>query len=406
MNQLKILNFGPIIGGYDRNNGFMNFNQITLFCGTQGTGKSTVAKLYSTFVWLEKALLRGDFKVTDLERGKIFITRYLKFQNIDGYVKDDSFLHFKGDCYEFVFQNNKLSVQKKSSTEYERPQITYVAAERNLLSLLGKESKKSKILPPTLLFMLSDYMEACENIKGEFLLPINDVKFRYDRLNGVSKVFSDKFNIKVNEASSGLQSFIPLYITIHYLYDKVVAGLYEVKKSQEEIEVNEKRIKEIIADNSLDADTRTMLLKMLSNNKNSRLVSIVEEPEQNLFPDSQERLTYELLRLTGKGGNQLVLTTHSPYIINFLTLAVKAKQVYDILKSEEIKVKLSQLVPVESMIDGNSLSIYQLSLDGDIKLLEPYNEMPSDENMLNDMLDYTNRKFSLILDIRDDEESE
>ena len=197
MNQLKILNFGPIIGGYDRNNGFMNFNQITLFCGTQGTGKSTVAKLYSTFVWLEKALLRGDFKVTDLERGKIFITRYLKFQNIDGYVKDDSFLHFKGDCYEFVFQNNKLSVQKKSSTEYERPQITYVAAERNLLSLLGKESKKSKILPPTLLFMLSDYMEACENIKGEFLLPINDVKFRYDRLNGVSKVFSDKFNIKV-----------------------------------------------------------------------------------------------------------------------------------------------------------------------------------------------------------------
>jgi hypothetical protein len=58
------------------------------------------------------------------------------------------------------------------------------------------------------------------------------------------------------------------------------------------------------------------------------------------------------------------------------------------------------------MIEGNSLSIYQLSLDGDIKLLEPYNEMPSDENMLNDMLDYTNRKFSLILDIRDDEESE
>ncbi|MBR4970197.1 MAG: ATP-binding protein [Paludibacteraceae bacterium] len=405
MNQLKILNFGPIIGGYDRNNGFMDFNQITLFCGTQGTGKSTAAKLYSTFVWLEKALLRGDFKATDLERGKIFITRYLKFQNIDGYVKNNSFLHFKGDCYEFIFQNKQLSVQKKSSTEYERPQITYVAAERNLLSLLGKESKKSKIMPPTLLFMLSDYVEACENIKGEFSLPINDVKFRYDRLNGVSKVFSDNFNIKVNEASSGLQSFIPLYITIHYLYDKVVAGLYEVKKSQEEIEVNEKRIKEIIADNSLDADTRTMLLKMLSNNKNSRLVSIVEEPEQNLFPDSQERLTYELLRLSGKGANQLVLTTHSPYIINFLTLAVKAKQVYDVLKNDKNKVKLSQLVPVDSMIDGNTLSIYQLSVNGDIRLLEPYNEMPSDENMLNDMLDYTNRKFSLILDIRDDEES-
>ncbi|MCR5569510.1 MAG: ATP-binding protein [Paludibacteraceae bacterium] len=406
INELRIQNFGAIGDGFELNNGYIKFNQNTLLCGTQGTGKSTVAKLYSTFVWLEKALLRGDFKVKDLERGKIFVNKYLKFQNIDSYVKVDSYLHYKGECYDFKFENEKLCAFEHSVSEYVRPQISYIAAERNLLSLLGKDAKQSKILPPSLLFMLGDYIDACENLKGDVELPVNNVKFKFDRLNKISKIFSDSFNIKVSEASSGLQSSIPLFVTLRYLYDKIINGIYEEKKSQDEIEKNEKRIKEVLEDNTLTAETRTMLIKMLSNNTSKRLVSIVEEPEQNLFPDSQEKLVYELLHLSGLGNNQLVMTSHSPYIINYLTLAIKAKQVYDVLKNEKNKQKLSAIVPTQSMIDGNSLTIYELTLDGKIKLLEPYNNMPSDENMLNSILEDTNRRYSEILDIRDDEEEE
>lgn len=406
INELRIQNFGAIGDGFELNNGYIKFNQNTLLCGTQGTGKSTVAKLYSTFVWLEKALLRGDFKVKDLERGKTFVNKYLKFQNIDSYVKVDSYLHYKGECYDFKFENEKLCAFEHSVSEYVRPQISYIAAERNLLSLLGKDAKQSKILPPSLLFMLGDYIDACENLKGDIELPVNNVKFKFDRLNKISKIFSDSFNIKVSEASSGLRSSIPLFVTLRYLYDKIINGIYEEKKSQDEIEKNEKRIKEVLEDNTLTAETRTMLIKMLSNNNSKRLVSIVEEPEQNLFPDSQEKLVYELLHLSGLGNNQLVMTSHSPYIINYLTLAIKAKQVYDVLKNEESKQKLSAIVPTQSMIDGNSLTIYELTLDGKIKLLEPYNNMPSDENMLNSILEDTNRRYSEILDIRDDEEEE
>ncbi len=406
INELRIQNFGAIGDGFELNNGYIKFNQNTLLCGTQGTGKSTVAKLYSTFVWLEKALLRGDFKVKDLERGKTFVNKYLKFQNIDSYVKVDSYLHYKGECYDFKFEDEKLSAFEHSVPTYVRPQISYIAAERNLLSLLGKDAKRSKILPPSLLFMLGDYIDACENLKGDVELPVNNVKFKFDRLNKISKIFSDSFNIKVSEASSGLQSSIPLFVTLRYLYDKIINGIYEEKKSQDEIEKDEKRIKEVLEDNTLTAETRTMLIKMLSNNTSKRLVSIVEEPEQNLFPDSQEKLVYELLHLSGLGNNQLVMTSHSPYIINYLTLAIKAKQVYDVLKNEENKQKLSAIVPTQSMIDGNSLTIYELTLDGKIKLLEPYNNMPSDENMLNSILEDTNRRYSEILDIRDDEEEE
>ena len=54
MDRITIKNFGPI------KNGVVDVNRITLFCGPQGSGKSTVAKLVSTFAWLEKSLVRGE----------------------------------------------------------------------------------------------------------------------------------------------------------------------------------------------------------------------------------------------------------------------------------------------------------------------------------------------------------
>lgn len=406
VNELKIQNFGAITEGYDQNNGYLKFNQNTLFCGTQGTGKSTVVKLYSTFVWLEKALLRGDFEAKELEKGKIFVNKYLTFQGIQNYRKPDTFLHFKGKIFDFIFENETFYVQKHTDLNYERPQITYIPAERNLLSILSKDAKNSKVIPSSLLFMLGDYNDACKNIKGEVDLPVNRVKFKFDKLNNDSRVFSEKFNLKISEASSGLQSATPLFITLQYLYDKVINGKYEQTFSQAEIDYRKNRILDVLADKTIDEDTRVMLLKLLAENKNKRLISIVEEPEQNLFPDTQEKLIYELLRMSGKGDNQLIMTTHSPYIINFLTLAIKAKQVYDVLKEEKNKKRLSEIVPEYSMIDGDTLTIYEIGLDGAIKLLEPYNDMPSDGNMLNSVLENTNIKFSQILDIRDDEEEE
>lgn len=60
MSKIKIKNFDPIKQGYQQNDGWIDLKKITVFVGNQGSGKSTVAKLISTFVWIEKALVRGD----------------------------------------------------------------------------------------------------------------------------------------------------------------------------------------------------------------------------------------------------------------------------------------------------------------------------------------------------------
>ena len=56
MSKIRIKNFGPIKEGFQENNGWIDIKKVTLFIGNQGSGKSTVAKLISTFTWLEKSL--------------------------------------------------------------------------------------------------------------------------------------------------------------------------------------------------------------------------------------------------------------------------------------------------------------------------------------------------------------
>ncbi|MCI6523256.1 MAG: AAA family ATPase [Parabacteroides sp.] len=50
--ELYIEHFGPIIEAR------VPINKITVLIGRQGSGKSTIAKLYSLFVWMEKSLMR------------------------------------------------------------------------------------------------------------------------------------------------------------------------------------------------------------------------------------------------------------------------------------------------------------------------------------------------------------
>ena len=52
MGKIKIKNFGPIKEGYQDNDGWIDIKKVTVFIGNQGSGKSTVAKLISTFVWI------------------------------------------------------------------------------------------------------------------------------------------------------------------------------------------------------------------------------------------------------------------------------------------------------------------------------------------------------------------
>ena len=66
MAQIRLSDFGPIIKGYTENEGYIDFKKVTVFIGDQGMGKSTLAKLYSLFSWLEKAVYQGKLSEKEL----------------------------------------------------------------------------------------------------------------------------------------------------------------------------------------------------------------------------------------------------------------------------------------------------------------------------------------------------
>ena len=130
-------------------------------------------------------------------------------------------------------------------------------------------------------------------------------------------------------------------------------------------------------------------------------VNIVEEPEQNLFPKSQWEMLLALSAINNMcGGNRLVMTTHSPYVISYLTLMVKAHSLLDNVKRKELDEQLNNVVPVDAVVDGAGLFVYELDeAEGTYNLLEGYKGMPSDDNYLNNSLADGNEMFAKLLEL-------
>lgn len=400
--KLKVQNFGPIGTGFTENDGFMSIPKITILCGSQGVGKSCIAKLYSTFSWLEKALVRGDFSINYLTQYNRFVKTYCAFQNLQNYFSADTYLHYQGTAFEIVYQNSKLQVTSIAHSEYERPQIIYIPAERNLLSVV-ENAENVKGLPQALASMLEVYDAACKNLKADVHLPVNQVYFHYDPLNKISWIQTDKYKVRLNEASSGMQSVTPMYIVLDYLSRSLSYGesLPKNDKSLKEKENIQKRINELLKDDSLDPQVRKLLIEQAADVSNKYMLNVVEEPEQNLFPSSQRNVLNSLLAFASDGGNQLMITTHSPYIINYLSLAIKADSITRQMKDSSLCERLDKVVPLPAQVDGTKVVVYEISDAGEVHRLPTYENMPSDNNFLNNYLAETNDLFNELLEIEE-----
>lgn len=399
---LKVQHFGPIGEGYTENGGFMPVPKITLLCGSQGVGKSCIAKLYSTFSWIEKALVRGDFSIKYLVQYNRFVKTYCSFQNLHNYFRDETYLHYRGTAFEMVYQKGKLQVKSIAGSEYLRPQIIYIPAERNLLSVI-ENAENVKGIPQALASMLEVYSAACKNLKADVSLPINQVVFHYDPLNKLSWIQTDEYKVRLNEASSGMQSVTPMHIVLDYLSRSLSRKeeLLRSDKSLKEKESIQKRINEILKDDSLSPEIRKLLIEQTADTSNKYLLNVVEEPEQNLFPSSQRNVLNSLLSFAANGNNQLVMTTHSPYIINYLSLAIKADSIIRKMKDSSLCERLDKVVPLPAQTDGGQVIVYEITDKGTIHRLPTYDNMPSDNNYLNNYLAETNDLFNELLDIEE-----
>lgn len=406
MCRIRIKNFGPIREGFIENNGWLDVEKVTVFIGNQGSGKSTVAKLISTLSWIEKDLFRSDGSTIRFRKQERIFKKYLEYHRIDSYLKDNTEIQYEGEAYKITYKpGSNLDIQELDSN-YILPKITYFPAERNFVSSVkkSKSGQKLTLWSQSLQEFKETFQEAKESFreKETFHLPISNVELEYNKLNDVLYVKGSDYKIQLADSASGFQSFVPLFVVANYV-SKLLESEQEMDEQQRE--TFKKESAKILNDKTYTEEQKRILLSNLAAQFNiKRTLNIIEEPEQNLFPTSQQGMLHKLLEFNNKvTSNKLVITTHSPYIINYLMLAIKASEIEKKANSiEGIKSKIYEIVPAKAITPLRHVAIYEFDEEtGTISRLKQSFGLPSNENYLNNQLGETNVLFSKLMEIED-----
>ncbi|MDR1975252.1 MAG: ATP-binding protein [Bacteroidales bacterium] len=339
MQRIVIKNFGPI------SNAEIDIKKAVILIGENATGKSTIIKVISTFLWIEKALFRGTEKKW-FEKENRLKTALLPYHRIENFLKNDTVIEYYGNAYTIKYAKNKISIENQFENNYLLPQIMYVPAERNFLTYLRttKELKSEGALQD----FEREHFNAANNLNGTLSLPINDFEIEYNKRHEMLYVKTKNYKIKITEAASGLQSSVPLYLVSDYL-SKLVQnnGTNEVMTSGD-IRDFEKEVSKILSDKNLTEKQKQITISKISAlskkfNKKA-FINIIEEPEQNLFPVSQMQMIKSLVSMSNQNEyNKIIISTHSPYIlatINNLMLANKVGQIYPDKVSSKVSKEL------------------------------------------------------------------
>lgn len=228
----------------------------------------------------------------------------------------------------------------------------YIPAERNFLHLIAENVlgliNNNIQIPKHLLSIGQEYEKAIQTIK-ELPLTIIDKNFIYKREGKTSYIYHNN-NEKVDllESASGLQSIIPILLLVEYS-----------KSLKEKYNFN----------------------------------FVVEEPELNLYPKAQHELIKYLVKNCLFERKNLILTTHSPFVlasINNLLLA------FD--KGKTNPKEVNKIIKKESWLDPKNFIAYELK-NGKAKKIMDDKLGQIKENMIDSVSDSFSDEFDKLLDL-------
>ncbi|MBQ0058229.1 MAG: ATP-binding protein [Bacteroidales bacterium] len=339
----------------------ITFKKVTIFIGDQGSGKSSVAKLFSMFIWLEKVLNQKKFSKTYFEQYNRFKTKLCAYHRIDSYINQSTYIKYDGLRYTFIYDGG-FSVEEKKVDIEGVAKIMYIPAERSIVSVAESKTKLLRELPDSSETFSDEFINAKKSFKNGYNLPFEELRFEYDTLNDTGWIHGADYKVRLTDASSGIQSSLPLCMVSEYLTKKI-SDREEIKLTKEEKDKLEKRVAEIMQNDKYSETIKDIMIRQLSSaNTYDRFINIVEEPELNLFPHSQMEVLLSLIENNSSAReNMLVFTTHSPYslaIINTLIMGAKAYANADI----ELRKQIEEKLPRRYHVDTEDISAYRLAL--------------------------------------------
>jgi len=401
ISKIKIKHFGPIKEQKEGEE-WIDITKVTAFIGDQGSGKSTIAKLISLFSWIEKVLVRGDYDAEWFQKEERFKENLLAYHRLENYLQEKTEIEYHGEAYKLSYTKGHFLAKEKESKSFSLPQVMYVPAERNFIAY-AQTPNELKLSSDSLKEFLTAFEQAKQDMQSPISLPLRKAHLHYlHEQDSLHIEHADEYNIDLREASSGFQSIVPLYLVSAYL-TRSITGQKKEKMSNREIISFRKQALTLSLNKDLTDEQKRMSLSTLASKFNkSSFINIVEEPEQNLFPSSQWELLKSLLEFNNTTQeNKLIITTHSPYIINYLSIAIQAASLkFKIPTENDLLMKqFKEITPLSSTVYAKDVAIYEVFDNGTFKKLDTYEGIPSDQNFLNHSLGQTNELFDALLEI-------
>lgn len=339
----------------------INLSRFNFFIGPQSSGKSTIAKVLSTCMWLEKeaaTTLTEHLTYTSEE----FVALIEEFHKIQNYFGDESVVDYVTDSVILHYdKTHALSVDLKPGINYHRQKVSYIPAERSAITL--PELQGFEFGATNMRSFLFDWFSARELYTPERKAEILnlDMKYFYDK---DEKKYKDRvehkngktYEISLSSASSGMQALIPLQLMMQY-YTNEYFERYTLKSAFDDDEkdkllrhrLTDKVVLEKLYpgyDESQRGDLISKSNERLRNGEQSyvdlfdeyksahqqlavpvRTSFVIEEPEENLYPYSQIALVELLIKCCQtERKHEMVVTTHSPYVINYLNVLLRGSK--------------------------------------------------------------------------------
>lgn len=402
----------------------IELNKINILIGPQASGKSITAKLFYYF----KTFINEISKEVGFSEIKKVIDRH----NINRFIK-----YFPKETW----PKNKFSIKyfvdntwMKISKEHNKNILKFEYSEslkiiiREAKNIMKKEQEKYRSSNGITDFEIYSNFQRKFNdlVKKEIplfstyhqlFIPAGRSIFSYIQSNIFSllklNISLDPFLIEFGSLYENSKRIVTNYFQrterktdnkFESLINNILNSKYLREKEKDYLLHNDKR--KVNLSNASSGQQEILPLLIILNTlmilKYSRVGTTlyIEEPEAHLFPDAQKKITQLLARVFNPIINefQIIVTTHSPYILSSFNNLMYAGSLVNKLNKEKTK-KIYKIIPKEEIIDTGVLSAFSLNLNGAKKNLIDKETKLISQNVLDNISNDISIEFGKLLDL-------